>query len=127
VSWFSAYAEAALEVKPTAVIHAGSPENEKIIVRHKDGTAKPIKGKRPTARPKIVAGMAGAKIVKKTWMIHLPQCCPHGLWDSYAGFGAVFFIHSEPHIAFFVDVTVKLWINFPAGDTAKEERIGHDT
>jgi hypothetical protein len=24
-------------------------------------------------------------------------------------------------------VTVKLWINFPAGDTAKDERSGHDT
>jgi len=30
-------------------------------------------------------------------------------------------------IAFFADVTVKLWINFPAGDTAKDERRGHDT
>ncbi len=30
-------------------------------------------------------------------------------------------------IAFFADVTVKLWTNFPGGDTAKDERRGHDT
>jgi len=57
VSWFSVSAEAALEGKPTAVIHAGLLENEKITARHKDGTAKPIKGKRPTAKPKIAVGM----------------------------------------------------------------------
>jgi hypothetical protein len=60
-------------------------------------------------------------------MIHLPQCCPHGLWNSYAGFGAAFFMLKIPRIAFFADVTVKLWINFPAGDTAKDERCGYDT
>lgn len=30
-------------------------------------------------------------------------------------------------IAFFADVKVKLWINFPAGDTANDERNVHDT
>jgi len=74
------------------VIHAGSLENEKITARHRDGTAKPIKGKRPTAKPKIAAGMDGVKKVKKTWMIHLPQCCPLGLWGFYADLGAAFFI-----------------------------------
>ena len=107
MSWFSGSAEAALEVKPTAVIHAGSPENEKITVRHKGGTAKPIKGKRPTAKPKIVAGMDGVKKVKKTWMIHLPQCCPHGIWGFYAGFGAVSFMWKKSRIAIFVDVAAK--------------------
>jgi hypothetical protein len=62
------------------------------------------------------------KTIKKTWMIHLPQYYPHGLWEFYAGFGVVFFMRKIAHIAFFADVTVKLWINFPAGDTAKDER-----
>jgi hypothetical protein len=108
VSWFSVFAEDASEGRPTAVSHAGLPENEKITVRHKDGTAKPIKGKRPTARPKIAVGMGGVKKVKKTWMIHLPQCCPNGLWGFYAGFGAAFFMWKITRIAFFADVTVKL-------------------
>jgi hypothetical protein len=60
-------------------------------------------------------------------MIPLPQCCPHGLWDSYAGFGTVSFMQSKPHIAIFADVRGKVWINFPAGATDKNERIGHDT
>ena len=30
-------------------------------------------------------------------------------------------------VVFFAGVTVKLWINFPAVDTAKDERRGHDT
>jgi hypothetical protein len=38
-------------------MHVGQPENEKITVGRKDGIAKPIKGKRPTAKPKIAAGM----------------------------------------------------------------------
>jgi len=109
------------------VIHAGLLENERITARHKDGTAKPIKGKKTTAKPKIAAGMDGVKKVKKTWMIHLPQHYPHGLWRFYAVFGAAFFICKIARIAFFADVTVKLWINSPAGDTAKDERIGHDT
>jgi hypothetical protein len=92
VSWFSVSAEAALEGKPTAVIHAGLLENKRITARHKDGTAKPIKGKKTTAKPKIAAGMDGVKKVKKTWMIHLPQHHPHGLWEFYADFGAAFFI-----------------------------------
>ena len=109
------------------MIHVGSLENEKITARHKDGIAKPIKGKRPTVKPKIVAGMVGVKKVKKTWMIHLPQCCPHGLWGFYAGFGAAFFMWKIPRIAFFVDVTVKLWISSPDEGMDKAERSGHDT
>ena len=30
-------------------------------------------------------------------------------------------------VVFFAGVTVKLWINFPAGDTVKDERSGNDT
>jgi hypothetical protein len=60
-------------------------------------------------------------------MMHLPQYYQHGLWEFYAGFGAEFFMRKIARIAFFADVTVKLWINFPAGDTAKDERHGHDT
>jgi len=60
-------------------------------------------------------------------MIHLPQYYPHGLWEFYAGSGAAFFMWETARIAFFADVTVKLWINFPAGDTAKDERSGNDT
>jgi hypothetical protein len=30
-------------------------------------------------------------------------------------------------VVFFADVTVKLWINFRAGDTAKDERRRHGT
>ena len=33
-------------------------ENEKITVKPKDGIAEPIKVKKPTAKPKIAAGMA---------------------------------------------------------------------
>jgi hypothetical protein len=40
------------------VIHAGSRENEKITVKPKDGIAKPIKVKKPIAKPKIVVGTA---------------------------------------------------------------------
>ena len=109
------------------MIHAGSLENEKITVRHKDGTAKPIKVKKNTVKPKIAGGMDGVKKVKKTWMMQLQQYYPHGLWGSYAGFWAAFFRWEIARIAFFADVTVKLWINFPAGDTAKDERRGHDT
>ena len=60
-------------------------------------------------------------------MIHLPQYYPHGLWGSYAGFGAVFFIQNKPYIAIFVDVPGKSWINLHAGATVKDERSGHDT
>ena len=60
-------------------------------------------------------------------MIHLPQYYPHGLWEFYAGSGAAFFRWEIARIAFFADVTVKLWIDFPAVDTAKDERRGHDT
>ena len=60
-------------------------------------------------------------------MIHLPQYYPHGLWGFYAGFGAEFFMLKIARIAFFADVTVKLWINFLAVDTAKDKRSGHDT
>jgi hypothetical protein len=79
VSWFSISAEAASEGKPTAVIHAGSLENEKITVRHKDGTVKPIKVKKTIVKPKTADGMAGVKKVKKTWMMQLQHYCPHGL------------------------------------------------
>ena len=41
--------------------------------------------------------------------------------------GPYFSCEKYARIAFFADVTVKLWINFPAGDTAKDERRGHDT
>jgi hypothetical protein len=126
-TWFSVSAEAASEGRPTVVIHAGSLENEKITVRHKDGTAKPIKVKKITVKPKIAAGMAGLKKVKKTWMMLLQQYYPNGLWGFYAGFGATFFMLGIDRIAFFADVTVKLWINFPDGDTAEDERRGHDT
>jgi hypothetical protein len=91
-NWFSVSAEAASEGKPTAVIHAGSLENEKITMRHKDGTAKPIKVKKTTVKPKIAGGMAGVKKVKKTWMMQLQQYYPNGLWGFYAGFGAAFFM-----------------------------------
>jgi hypothetical protein len=106
------------------VIHVGSLENEKITVKPKDGIAEPIKVKKPIAKPKIAVGMVG---VKKTWMIHLPQCCPHGLWGFYAGFGVAFFMWKIPRIAFFVDVTVKLWISSPDEGMDKAERSGHDT
>ena len=65
VTWFSVSAEAASEGRPTAVIHAGSLENKKITVKHKDGTAKPIKVKKTTVKPKIVGGMVGVKKMKK--------------------------------------------------------------
>ena len=78
-NWFSVSAEAASEGKPTAVVHAGSLENEKITVRHKDGTVKPIKVKKTTVKPKIAGGMDGVKKVKKTWMMQLQQYYPHGL------------------------------------------------
>jgi hypothetical protein len=60
-------------------------------------------------------------------MIHLPQCYPHGLWELYAASGATFSMWKIASIVFFADVTVKLWTNFPAVDTAKDERLGHDT
>jgi len=60
--------------------------------------------------------------IKKTWMIHLPQYYPNGLWEFYAGSGVAFFMWEIARIAFFADVTVKLWINFPAVDTAKDKR-----
>ena len=60
-------------------------------------------------------------------MIHLPHHSPHGLWDFHTGFGAAFFMWKILRIAFFADVPVKLWINFPAEDTGKGERRGHDT
>jgi hypothetical protein len=60
-------------------------------------------------------------------MIHLPQCFPYGLWEFYAGSGAAFFMRKIVRVAFFADVTVKLWINFPAGDTAEDEGRRHDT
>jgi len=66
-------------------------------------------------------------MIKKTWMIHLPQGCLDGLWDSYAGFGAVFFMAKRHLVAIFADAPGKSWINFPAGDTAEGERSGHDT
>jgi hypothetical protein len=126
-AWLSVSAGLASGDKPTAVIHAGSRENEKITVNPKDGIAEPIKVKKPIAKPKIAAGMAWAKTIKKTWMMHLQQWCPNGLWNPYAGFGIIFFMRKIARIAFFADVTVKLWINFPAGDTAKDERRWHDT
>ena len=79
MNWFSVSADAALEGKPTAVIHAGWLENEKITARHKDGTVKPIKVKKTTVKPKIAGDMAGVKKVKKTWMMQLQHYSPHGL------------------------------------------------
>jgi len=58
VNWFSVSADAVLEGKPTAATSAGSLENEKITLKPKDGTAEPIKVKKPIAKPKIAAGMA---------------------------------------------------------------------
>jgi len=58
VNWFSVSADAALEDKPTAATIAESLENEKITLKPKDGTAEPIKGKKPTEKPKIAVGMA---------------------------------------------------------------------
>jgi len=39
------------------VIHAGQPGKEKITEKLKDDIAKPRKVKKPTAKPKIAAGM----------------------------------------------------------------------
>lgn len=75
----SASADPVSEDKPIAVIHAGSPASEKTIVKRKDVTGKVIRGKKPTAMPKIVAGTDLAKTAKKTWMIHLQQLYPKGL------------------------------------------------
>jgi hypothetical protein len=111
----------------TAAPRAGLPGNKKITVKRKDGIAKPTKVKKPTAKPKTAAGMAWAKTIKKTWMMHLQQWCPSGLWNSYAGFGVVFFMWQIARIAFFADVKVGFWSNFPAGDTADDERNGDDT
>ena len=96
-------------------------------MKRKDVTDEAIKGKKPIVKLKIVVGMALAKKIKKTWMIHLPQYCPYGLWGYYAGFGAAFFMWKIAHIAFYADLTVKLWINFPAVGTANDERHRHDT
>jgi len=60
-------------------------------------------------------------------MIHLPQQYPHGLWESQAGILAAIFMRKRAPIACFVEVTVRLWINFLAGDMAKAKRCGHDT
>ena len=60
-------------------------------------------------------------------MTHLPQYCRPGLWGFYAGFGAAFFMWKIFLIAFFVDVTVKLWISSPDEVMDKTERSGHDT
>jgi hypothetical protein len=57
VIWFSVFAGAASGDKLTAAISAGSLENEKITMKRKDGIAEPIKVKKPTAKPKIAAGM----------------------------------------------------------------------
>ena len=57
MDWFSVSAGFALGDTPTAVTRAGSPENEKNIVKHKDGIAEPPKVKKPTVKPKIAAGM----------------------------------------------------------------------
>jgi len=57
VNWFSVYADAVLEGKPTAATSAGSLENEKITLKPKDGIAAPIKAKKPIAKRKIAAGM----------------------------------------------------------------------
>ena len=55
-------------------------------------------------------------------MIHLPQHCPNGLWKFQANSLAAFFMRKTARIACFVDVTVRLWINFLAGDMAKNKR-----
>jgi len=57
VNCFSVSADAALEGKPTAATRAESLENEKTTLKPKDGTAEPIKAKKPIANPKIGAGM----------------------------------------------------------------------
>jgi len=60
-------------------------------------------------------------------MMHLQQSCLSGLYNSYAGFGVVFFMRKIARIAFFADATVRFWINFLAEDTVNDERNGHDT
>jgi hypothetical protein len=41
----------------TVVTCADRPVNERIAVRPKDGIARPIREKKPTAKPKTVVGM----------------------------------------------------------------------
>jgi len=57
VSWFSVSADLASEGRPTAVIHAGWLEKERIAVKLKENIGKPIKAKKATAKPKIEGGM----------------------------------------------------------------------
>ncbi len=66
----------AFGVRPTVAARVSCLADVKIIARLSEDIGRPKKEKKPTVRPKIVAGTAG---VKKTWMIHLQQCYRHGV------------------------------------------------
>jgi hypothetical protein len=69
----------AFGAKFTVPASVGSPADAKIIARPREDIGRPKKGKKPTAKPKIVVGKARLRKIKKTWMIHLQQHCRHGV------------------------------------------------
>jgi hypothetical protein len=56
-----------------------SREDTRITAKPRGNTAALPKGKKPTVKLKIAAGMVGVKKIKKKWMINLQQSSPHGV------------------------------------------------
>ena len=63
--------EVALEARPTAVMNAGMPANEKPIEKLKNSTAQQKKVKKHIVRQRIAAGWDWVKKINKPWMIGL--------------------------------------------------------
>ena len=75
----SIFAGLVLGGRPTVVMNVVSREDARIAAKHRGNTVALPKGKKPTVKVKIVAGMVGVKKIKKTWMIKVPQSSPHGV------------------------------------------------
>jgi hypothetical protein len=57
-------------------------------------------------------------------MMHLPHGYRHGVWVYYWLSGSEFYRCKPRHVAIFVDLAGKSWMNFPAEAMAKAKRQG---
>jgi hypothetical protein len=74
-----AFAEAAGEARPIAVMPAAARQGSKDIARRNENIVKPKKGKRRIAKLKIAAGTVTIETNQKTWMMRLQHPGVHGL------------------------------------------------
>jgi len=67
------------EVRLIAAMLAGLLASSKLNGKHREDIARLRKAKSNTENQKTVVDTVKSPKQKKRWLIHLPQCCPHGV------------------------------------------------